>query len=126
MPFNEYDFPSNLEERDYRLFPAELEDNENVAFHGTDLENLLSITQNGFRPGPNLSSVSFAKESSGALYFWCLKRTTDAEGVILAVRFESLSRNGLLVESSIIHDYTVEPQPEIIGFVRVPRHYQHR
>lgn len=40
--------PQPDEENGYRQFPAELEDNPNVFFHGTAEQNLASILANGF------------------------------------------------------------------------------
>lgn len=131
MTVMEYVLPDNLEETGYCVFSADLEDDALVLFHGTPAENLESILENGFRipsqdGGTGLSSVSFAKRSSMALGHACTKRESEpGDYVIIAVRYESLERKGLKVNVSDIHDYTLDPAPEVIGFCRVPTTYRH-
>ena len=45
------------------------------------------------------------------------------DGCILAVRYDSLEREGIVLDLDMIHDYTLNPQPEIIGYCIVPESY---
>ena len=42
------------------------------------------------------------------------------------MRYEKLDRLGIIVNTSDIHDYTLEPLPEIIGYCIIPATYVHR
>jgi hypothetical protein len=126
MPPEKYPFPHDPERSEYRLFPAELEDDEHVFFHGTAACNLGPILDNGFSIPIEPPSVSFAKNSALALGYASAKRTpASPDGCVLAVRYEKLDRPGLKVEVSMLHDYTCNPQPEIIGYCIVPASYRH-
>jgi hypothetical protein len=57
----EYPFNGANEENCYRLFPDEIENDEQVFFHGTAEGNLQSIIGDGFRIPDQLKSISFAK-----------------------------------------------------------------
>jgi len=118
----EYLFRGASEENGYRLFPAELESDDLVAFHGTAETNLRSIIDNGFTFAGSLHSLSFAKNSSLALKYACDARTeASPNGCVLAVRFASL--DNVVVETSIIHVHRLDQQPEVIGYCVVPADY---
>ena len=122
----EYPFPDtdNLEASNCRLFPKFLEADNNVFFHGTSRANAAQICSNGFVSG-SLGSVSFARKSSGALWYACKRRDPESpDGCVLAVRYNSLERKGIRLESGMLHDCTLNPQPEIIGYCIVPESYQ--
>jgi len=124
----EYYFPDDPSATSYRVFPPELEDDDHVFFHGTADAHRASILTTGFRiPSPPLAqSVSFAKTSSLPLrYASDLRSVTSPAGCIFAVRYEDLTRKGLKVEVSMIHDYTLDPPPLIIGYCIVPASYRH-
>jgi hypothetical protein len=54
-----YPFPiTTLEERGYRVFPDELENNRHVFFHATAAEKLNSILVEGLRPGIEVGAIS--------------------------------------------------------------------
>ncbi len=116
----EYPFPADPEATGYRIFPPELEDDEHIFFHGTADAYRNSILAGGFRiPAPPLApSVSFAKTSSLPLRYASEARTeASPAGCIFAVRYADLSRKGLNVEVSMIHDYTLasaRPHPPAI------------
>jgi len=42
---------------------------------------------------------------------------------VLAVRFGILDRPGIVVETSVIHVYTLDAQPEVIGYCVIPADY---
>lgn len=102
----EYPFLGASENNGYRVFPHELEDDPLVAFHGTARVKLPSILDHGFAFTSALVSLSFAKGSPLALSYACKARTSySPDSCILAVRFDSLERPGIVVEHSIIHVY---------------------
>lgn len=121
----EYPFEGADEENGYRLFPVDLENDDHVAFHGTAEANIRSIIDNGFTFAGSLQSLSFAKSSTFALKYACDARTeASPNGCVLAVRFVSLDRPGIMVETSIIHVYKLEEQPKVIGYCVVPANYR--
>ena len=122
----EYPFlPDNLEASSYRLFPEDLEADDNVFFHGTSRAKAAQICSNGFRACGSLKSVSFARKSSLALMYACKGRGPESpDGCVLAVRYNSLEREGIRLELDILHDDTLNSQPEIIGYCIVPKSYQ--
>lgn len=124
----EYKFPWLNEERGYKLFPQELENNPCVLFHGTVEQNLQKIINNGFKSFPPLTSVSYAKCSSYSLGHICQNQSTERSenGVVIAVRFESLNLQEIVENHSDIHVYDEEIQPEIIATCIIPKKYQHR
>lgn len=122
----EYKFPKNPDNVGYLIFPEVLENDENVFFHGTSLENLESIQSEGFQPSPPLESVSFSRSSSLALGYACDARSdASPAGCVIAVRYSILNETWITRESFGIHDYRRDPQPEIVGFVTVPEDYRH-
>ena len=127
----EYPFPDNLAATSYCVFPAELECDDLVLFHATPIANFEPILKEGFKiPDPTgangLPSVSFAKQSSAALnHAMGMRATNPGAYCILAVRYQSLERPGLMNNYSDIHDYTLNPAPEIIGYCTVPASYAH-
>jgi hypothetical protein len=129
MVITTYDFPKSPAATGYCLFPAELEDNPLIVFHATPVENEAAILKEGFKADPKgvskLQSVSFAKRSVGALTHAMGRRGNDAvDWVIFAVRYQSFAN---IKENTIdIHDYKLDPAPEIIGRCLVPASYEHR
>jgi hypothetical protein len=131
MEIVEYPFPGEPAATGYCVFPAALEDDELVLFHATPAENLESIIKHGFRiPDPTgnsgLQSVSFAKRSVAALiHAMTMRAKRPGAYCILAVRYGTLDRRGLRLNVSDIHDYNLDPAPEIIGYCMVPAIYKH-
>lgn len=69
--------------------------------------------------------MSFAKLSIGALTPAMGRRGDDpVDWVIFAVRFQSFAN--VKDNATDIHDYKLEPAPEIIGRCVVPASYDHR
>lgn len=123
-----YSFPMKPGETDYEVFPASLEVDPNVFFHGTAEANLASILKNGFAlpEAPLAPSVSFAMTSALSLgYASKARNISSPEGCIIVVRYADLNRKGLAKETSMLHDYTLLPPPEIIGYCIVPSGYIH-
>lgn len=121
----EYPFRGANEENGYRLFPADMENDDLIAFHGTAEANLQSIIDEGFTFAGTLQSLSFAKSSSFALPYACSARTeASPNGCVLAVRFETLDKPGIVPETSIIHVYKLDEQPKVIGYCVVPANYR--
>ena len=124
----EYDFPANPGASAYRVFPASLEDDPDVFFHGTNAINLESILNEGFRfpPAGRARSISFHSDSALCLSYACDKRTPEApEGCIIAVRYSRPHRRGLNQSGTFLLDHTLETQPEIVGWCIVPAGYDH-
>lgn len=134
MTITKHEMPEDLEATAYRLFPQALEDDPLVLFHATPLKNFAAIDADGFkipnpdgRPGEGLASVSFAKRSSASLAHAVTKRQTcPGDYCVFVVRYEKLERTGIVVNTSDIHDYTLDPPPEIIGYCISPATYVHR
>ena len=100
----QYPFQGANENNGYRLFPAALEDDPLVYFHGTAEGNLEAIIGNGFAFARDLRSVSFALNSDLALRYASEARTdASPNGCVLAVRFNDLEN--VAVETSIVHVY---------------------
>lgn len=121
----EYPFPWPDEKKGYRLFPDDLESDELVAFHGTARAHLDSIIANGFTFAGTLQSLSFAKDSALPLSYASSSRSADSpEGCVIAVRFAPpIPRPGVVVETSVIHVYKLDEQPEVIGYCVIPADY---
>ncbi len=135
MSITKYEMPEDLAATAYCLFPQDLEDHPLVLFHATPMKNFDAIDADGFKipnpgavvPGAGLPSVSFAKRSSASLTHAVTKRhTCPGDYCVFAVRYENLDRHGIKVNTSDIHDYTLEPPPEIIGYCIIPSTYVHR
>jgi|GEM_PF-1308461 len=122
-----YPFRDPRGEAPYNQFPAELEEDGLVFFHGTAAVNLKSILADGFRPPDNgLKSVSSAATSDLALNYACDWRSAASpDGCILAVKFEQLDRPGIHREPFGLHVYKFDPQPTVIGYCIVPAGYRH-
>lgn len=131
MTIVEYLFPDRPSDTDYCVFPAYLENDDLVLFHATPAENLDGISKQGFKiPDPSgkcgLPSVSFAKRSVSALtHAMGMRKVRPGEYCIIAVRYSTLERSGLAINHGDIHDYTLNPPPQIIGYCRVPMSYVH-
>ncbi|RWI18637.1 MAG: hypothetical protein EOQ92_23005 [Mesorhizobium sp.] len=121
----EYPFPWPDEHKGYQVFPEAMENDDLVAFHGTARANLDSIINNGFQFAGSLQSLSFAKHSPSSLSHACSRRSESSpEGVVIAVRFAPpIPRPYIAVETSDIHVYRLNEQPEVIGYCNVPADY---
>lgn len=128
----EYPLPDNLSERNYCVFPSDLENDPLVLFHGTARKNLDPILAKGFQlPDPKsgnpLISISFAKCSRESLtHVMDRRRSEPGEYSIIAVRYLTLERDDIADNPIDIHDYTLDPQPEILGYCIIPVSYAHR
>ena len=122
----------------YSLFAKNLEENPNNLFHGTSIDNLDSIVNDGFKStaelggGTNqdyqLNSISYAKKSSQCLANVCQIRDNGNDGdyVIFVVVFDSIEVSGIRVNSSDIYVDNLAIQPAIIGYCIVPSGYVFR
>src|ERR1700730_12078547 len=94
-----YEFEgAKLEQRGYRVFPEELENDPCVCFHGTSEEKSELIRNEGFKipaslPSAlpqSLTSVNFEECDQLALRYACEPRDdTTKKGCIVVVRFAS-------------------------------------
>jgi hypothetical protein len=132
----EYPFPKPNSNIGYSLFPNTLEDDPNILFHGTSIENLDLIVNEGFKSGaeldggtdPNfkLDSISFAMKSNQCLGHVCQHRDKGNLGdyVVFAVEFDSIDLPGIKVNPSDVHVYDKNIKPIIIGYTVVPNDYK--
>ncbi|EJL6557096.1 hypothetical protein NMS12_003441 [Vibrio cholerae] len=132
----QYDFPFPNEEKGYSLFPSDLEESDNILFHGTAIENFDAIVSDGFKSAkeigkgtnPNflLESVSYAKTSNQCLAYVCNNRdkSNPKDGVVFVVKFDSLDVFGITNNFDDIHVNLPNIQPEIIGYCIVPKEYK--
>lgn len=125
MSITRYNFPANPSAHGYCVFPQHLESEDLVLFHATPSENYKAIIEDGFKADPKgssgLTSVSFAWKSSAALAHAMGKRESHpGDWCIFAVRYRSISRQGLTWDTVALHDYTLAPPPEVIGYCIVP------
>lgn len=68
--------------------------------------------------------MSFAKRSDTSLgHAMTKRRTRPGDFCVFA---ERLDRTGIVVNMSDIHDYTLDPPPEIIGYCIIPATYEHQ
>lgn len=121
-----WDLLTPNEENGYCLFQQELENDPLVFFHATPKRNFSSIISNGFRSAASLvtgelSSVSYAKQSSGCLAH--IGNPSAEDLVVFAVKFEDLSRQGIRVNPFDIHMYQ-DIQPVILGYCEIPNGYR--
>ena len=122
----EYSFNSPGERNGYRLFPDAMESDALFAFHGTSETAAFLILKDGFSFAGSLKSLSFAKSSPLALRYACEKRTKmSPRGCVIAVRFKTLEKPSIEVETSIIHVRALNDQPEIVGTCYVPAEYRY-
>lgn len=133
MTIEIYDMPTDVAATGYCLFPPALEDNPLVLFHATPIANYDAIVADGFKiPNPGgtgstgLASVSFAKRSSAALtHAMEMRKKIPGDYGVFAVKYLTLDRKGIANNLSDIHDFTLDPAPEIIGYCTVPASYRH-
>ena len=127
-----YPFPEYPVQRGYCVFSRVLEECSLTLFHATPFENFYLIIDEGFKSdyqlnGGDVRSVSFAKRSCSALDHGMRKRgKNQVKWCIFAVRYKTLDRAGLRINTSYIHDDTLDPPPEIIGYCIVPANYVHK
>ena len=122
----QYNFPWPNDTNGYNLFPEDIENDPLVAFHGTAESHLNSIIRDGFKIEGNLPSVAFAKNSALSLGYAANKRQTGSpNGVVIAVRFDSLSPPCVVEEIACIYLYCQNKQPKIIGYCIIPESYMH-
>lgn len=123
----EFPFQRPSESNKYCVFPADLEMDSNVFFHGTAYGNLEPILQVGFKPKPPLESVSFSNQSNLCMNYACRSRSkASPNGVVIAVRFPSLDGRKVVYEQWGIYLYELEFQPQVIGYCVVPPEYEFR
>ncbi|WP_281023716.1 hypothetical protein [Minwuia sp. IMCC3009] len=123
----EYIFPKEPEDTDFQVFPECIERDKSIFFHGTNVENFSYIRKSGFAIPENsiLKSISFAKSSALALRYACSARVLKKnEGCIIVVRYKDLFIENIVEEVSMIHDYKLSPQPEIVGYCIIPDNYR--
>lgn len=112
----EFDFPKDIQDREYRVFPEELENDSQVLFHGTSHEAFKAICKEGFKAAKKLSSISFAHNSSLAMGYAC---GPEDNGVIIAIRFDSQQALDMKYQSSISTTSAISLQSSAIAMSSV-------
>lgn len=126
---NKYNFIEPCEHNNYCIFDKELEQNPNIVFHTTPEEKFQSITKNGFLSAKKLgiggdtalTSVSYAKKSSGCVHHRGLNQ--DRDYVVFAVKFEDIKDKRIVDGGDVVYVYT-DLQPTIIGYMIIPKEFQ--
>jgi len=122
-----YPFVAPIEEEEFRLFPAEIENDAHIVYHGTTLSRLESILAHGFRRNAESGSASFAQKSFFALNYAASARTSASpEGVVLACRVQSLIETGVVSAGGIVHVYLDCLLPTVEAICMIPPMYVHR
>jgi len=119
-PLIQFQWPSNIRDAEYRVFPDEIENDSDILFHGTSCAAFEFIQRDGFKATKVLPSISFARQSSLALSYACNRA---GNGVVIAVRFRLGS--GLRHEHSIVYLDDPANQPQLVGYCLVPDSYRH-
>lgn len=129
----EYDFIEPCEARNYCLFDKELEENPNIVFHTTPIENFDSIKKRGFLSAKELDadievqlkSVSYATKSSGCMTHRGVTR--DVDYVVFAVEFDNINDKRIVNnDDGVAYVYIKELQPTIKGYTIIPKEYIYR
>lgn len=122
-----YEFPKNIQDLDYVIFPVELENAPDVFFHGTSESAFHSIVSRGFCPVGELASSSFVKRSPFALEFACRHKVANSlNGVVIAVRFPNSNAKGIRREGGdLLYLDDHEIQPSVVGYCVIPANYIH-
>ena len=82
------------------------------------------IAKQGFRAAKELPSVSFYQKSFFPLKYACEARSENSpNGVIIAVKFNSLNNKGIRIENDFIYINPEVYQPELIAFCIIPADY---
>jgi len=120
-----YPFILPTEGNQYCTFPAALEADGHIFFHGTLDATRPQILAQGFVPRLPLVTVSYSRTSGLALEYACRHRSLDSpDGCIFAVRFDEPNRPGIEHQNFGVHVYNI--QPAIIGYCIIPGNYVHR
>jgi hypothetical protein len=119
----EHPFVPPVEGGDYNIFPATLEDDPNVFFHGTTAAARESIIRDGFKPNPPLKRSTFTHKSNTALAHTCGKHG-GVDRCVLAVRVADVNAPGIdSSEPFGIYIHVNGPQPTVIRFCLIPASY---
>lgn len=125
--YREIVFPGADEDRGYRIYPQDLEEDPAVFFHGTSERNLDSIIQNGFWLGPKSGSTSFAHQSDLALRWAADARKQVGEaGCVIAVRITNPTANGIRKEGFGVDVWSLAAMPTPEAFCIIPSNYVYR
>lgn len=123
----QYEFPENIEEHEYQVFPSELENDPAIFFHGTSELAFNSIKKEGFLPTQQLPSVSFIKTSPLSLRYACECRSPESpNGVVIVVQFPINTIKGVRRENEFLYLEDMSKQPLVVGYCTIPSSYQYR
>lgn len=122
----DHPFAQPREESRFNIFPADLEDDPNVFFHGTAADNLEPIIRDGFKAKLPSEMISFASNSGLALkYATSAWRQSPTDGCVIAVRVDDLTAKGINADEGFgiyIHGEK-GPKPVVIRHCTVPAHF---
>jgi hypothetical protein len=126
----EYPFPGATEDNGYCVFPADMEEDEHIFFHGTAATSLESIVKDGFKSqaelhvgpptGRETNSITFTRTSNPALAHG-YDRYSPASFCIVAVRINDLSG----VRHEVFGIYVDKPdlRPHPFAYCIVPANF---
>jgi hypothetical protein len=123
-----YDLPNgSLEDRGYRLFDDDIEEDELIVFHATPAKNQDGILADGLHPGAkfggNLKTISYGETSRDAMIHrhYCDTKTTE-DWVVLVLKFET--RDELYNDHGTLRSGPLKKQPAIIRMMEIPAGYE--
>lgn len=131
------DFEKPSIEGPYIYFPTTYEADENIYFHGTNMDRFKSIQSSCFKSKAQIlseqeitynenevvDSVSFGEKSMLAMKYALEYRGDNNSGVIIAVKFTDLTVKGIELGNGFLHIHDKSIQPEIIGYIIVDDDY---
>jgi len=127
MDMKQYEFPENIEELEYQVFPFDLENDPAIFFHGTSELAFNSIKKEGFRLTQQLPSISFIKTSPLSLRYACERRSpASPNGVVIVVQFPTNATQGVRRENEFLYLHDMSKQPLVVGYCIIPSSYQYR
>jgi hypothetical protein len=138
FPYQPPFLKGELENNQYRIFSELYENDQTIAFHGTNYLSFKAIDMGGFKIPNNPPSISLSEKSNCALKYACDKRYADYCGVVLAVDIsaykvvnegDSYQRQDgelpIVKSGNAYHLYKYEDKLDIIAYCLIPKEYQH-
>jgi hypothetical protein len=127
MALTYYDLPKgSLEDRNFLLFPTEMEEDSLTIFHATPAKNLDGIVAEGLHPGAkfggSLNTISYGETSKDAMLHRHYSDTKDEAWIVLVLKFET--REELYDDHGTLRSGPLKKQPIILGVMKIPAGYE--
>ena len=124
-----YNYIQPTELNRYCIFPADLEDDENVFFHVTAKINFDLILKEGFLPASRFTPegqkvVSYAYRSTGCLHHKAM-RFPDEIVIVFAVRFINVEPVNVNRQPSEMYVFNAIQPNEIIAYCELPSDFSY-